>query len=221
VESPDGDVVAGFDLIAWVELVDARLAVQSEWLTELDSAIGDGDHGVNLARGFGALTDRLAQDRPDGPEAVLHLCGTTIVSRVGGAGGVLYGTLFREMARAASPHPRLNPSAFARMLRTGIAGVVARGMAEVGDKTMVDALLPAMNAVAASADSREPFWRGLESAAVAAETGRDATGPLVAKKGRASYLGGRSADHLDPGAASAALLMRALSDSWSATRRPR
>ena len=201
------------DLIAWLERFDEQIVEQSGRLTELDSAIGDADHGTNMARGTAAVRLRLAEARPDDAGAVLKSCGMTLVSTVGGASGSLYGTLFLEMAKHVGPAPELDTTVFAGAFSAGVAGVVARGRAEPGDKTMIDALQPTVDALTAAAAGGRPLTESLQSAAAAAATGRDATIPLVARKGRASYLGDRSAEHLDPGATSAAILVQALADS--------
>lgn len=203
------------DLIAWLLRFDEQIARQAERLTALDSAIGDADHGTNMARGTTAVRSRLEQGRPDDAGALLKSCGMALVSTVGGASGSLYGTLFLEMARSVGTASELDTIVFAAAFRAGVAGVVARGRAELGDKTMVDALAPTVDALDAAAADGVPLGAALQSAAVAAAAGRDATIPLIARKGRASYLGDRSADHLDPGATSAAILVQALADSHS------
>jgi phosphoenolpyruvate---glycerone phosphotransferase subunit DhaL len=201
------------DLIAWLVRFDERIVEQAERLTELDSAIGDADHGTNMARGTAAVRSRLAAVRPDDVGALLKSCGMALVSTVGGASGSLYGTLFLEMAKSVGTASELDTTVFAAAFRAGVAGVVARGRAEPGDKTMIDALQPTVDVLDAAAAEGVPLAEALQSAAAAAAVGRDATIPLVARKGRASYLGDRSADHLDPGATSAAILVQALADS--------
>ena len=156
---------------------------------------------------------RLTETRPDDAGAVLKSCGMALVSTVGGASGSLYGTLFLEMAKHVGPAPELDTTVFVGAFSAGVAGVVARGRAEPGDKTMIDALQPTVDALTAAAAGGRPLAESLQSAAAAAAAGRDATIPLVARKGRASYLGDRSAEHLDPGATSAAILVQALADS--------
>jgi dihydroxyacetone kinase-like protein len=166
-----------------------------------------------MARGTTAVRLRLTEARPDDAGAVLKSCGMALVSTVGGASGSLYGTLFLEMAKSVGTASELDTAVFADAFRAGVAGVVARGRAEPGDKTMIDALQPSVEALSAAASDGVPLAESLQSAAAAAAAGRDATIPLVARKGRASYLGDRSADHLDPGATSAAILVQALADS--------
>jgi dihydroxyacetone kinase-like protein len=201
------------DLIAWLVRFDEQIVDHAERLTELDSAIGDADHGTNLARGTAAVRLRLTEARPDDAGAVLKSCGMTLVSTVGGASGSLYGTLFLEMAKRVGAASELDAAGFADAFRAGVAGVVARGRAEPGDKTMIDALQPTTDALSTAASGGVPLAESLQAAAAAAAVGRDATIPLVARKGRASYLGDRSADHLDPGATSAAILVQSLADS--------
>jgi phosphoenolpyruvate---glycerone phosphotransferase subunit DhaL len=201
------------DLIAWLVRFDEQIVEHAERLTELDSAIGDADHGTNLARGTAAVRLRLTEARPDDAGAVLKSCGMALVSTVGGASGSLYGTLFLEMAKRVGTASELDTAGFADAFRAGVAGVVARGRAEPGDKTMIDALQPTTDALSTAASGGVPLAESLQAAAAAAAVGRDATIPLVARKGRASYLGDRSADHLDPGATSAAILVQSLADS--------
>lgn len=180
-------------------------------LVQLDRAIGDGDHGENLKRGFTAIVSKLDSSTPDTPSAVLKLAATTLISTVGGAAGPLYGTAFLRAATATAEVEELDAASVAKALRAALDGVVARGKAELGDKTMVDALDPAVRAAEALGDN--DVTAVLSAAADAAATGAESTVPLVARKGRASYLGERSAGHLDPGARSTALLLRSLADS--------
>ncbi|MFD7656590.1 dihydroxyacetone kinase subunit DhaL [Actinosynnema sp. NPDC059797] len=186
------------------------VAAHRDELVRLDREIGDGDHGENLKRGFDALVSKLDAEVPASPSAVLRLAATTLISTVGGAAGPLYGTAFLRASTAVGDVAVLDASAVAAALRSALDGVVARGKAEVGDKTMVDALTPAV-AVAESVAATGGGVAGvLEAAAEAASQGAASTVPLVARKGRASYLGERSAGHLDPGARSTVLLLRAL-----------
>jgi dihydroxyacetone kinase-like protein len=193
---------------AWVQEFARSVAEHKDELTALDSAIGDADHGSNMDRGMSAAVAALAEKPPADPAALLKQVGMTLVSKVGGASGPLYGTFFLRMAGALGPEPA-DPDGFARALRAGLDGVVARGKAEPGDKTMLDALVPACDALDAALAAGHPFDAALAAAADAARAGRDATVPLVARKGRASYLGERSAGHQDPGATSTALLLDA------------
>jgi phosphoenolpyruvate---glycerone phosphotransferase subunit DhaL len=195
-------------LEAWIREYARSIAGNKEELTALDSAIGDADHGTNMDRGMSAAVAALDAAPPADPAALLKQVGMTLVSKVGGASGPLYGTFFLRMAGALGTDPA-DDEAFARALRAGLDGVVARGKAALGDKTMLDALSPACDALDAALAAGQPLGPALEAAAAAARKGRDATVPLVARKGRASYLGERSAGHQDPGATSTALLLDA------------
>ncbi|GAB3564665.1 dihydroxyacetone kinase subunit DhaL [Amycolatopsis endophytica] len=185
----------------------AVIAEHRAELVELDRAIGDGDHGENLNRGFQAVVAALEGTVPETPGAVLKLAATTLISKVGGAAGPLYGTAFLRASTVVSNEPELGPAEVTAALRAGLEGVQARGKAVEGDKTMVDALLPAV--AAAEKASGADVAAVLTAAAEGAATGAESTVDLVARKGRASYLGERSAGHLDPGARSTALLLDA------------
>ncbi|MCX6464382.1 MAG: dihydroxyacetone kinase subunit DhaL [Pseudonocardiales bacterium] len=190
----------------WLRAFADGIAAHADELTRLDSAIGDADHGANMARGTAAVVAKL--DTSGGPAVLLKQAGMTLVSTVGGASGPLYGTFFLRMAGAAGDADALDAAALAAALRAGVDGVVARGKAGPGDKTMLDALLPALDALdAAVAADPGDLAGALRAAADAAAAGRDATVPMQARKGRASYLGERSIGHQDPGATSAALLL--------------
>ena len=192
---------------SWLSLFAEEVAANRDLLTTLDSAIGDADHGANLDRGATAALAAIAGVEQSSPGVLLKTTGMTLVSTVGGASGPLYGTFFLRMAGSAGDAESLDGPAFAASLRAGLEGVVARGRAQAGDKTMYDALAPACDALdAALADGRE-LADALSLAAAAADAGRDATIPMLARKGRASYLGERSVGHQDPGATSAALLV--------------
>ena len=202
------DALGGPELAAWLAELARRVAEDKDALTELDAAIGDGDHGANLARGFGAVVEAVGDGQGQEAGALLKKVGMTLVSKVGGASGPLYGTLFLRMAGSAGAGP-LDASAFAAALRAGVSGVEERGKAAPGDKTMLDALLPACDALESALAGGGDLAEGLQAAVTAGQAGRDATIPLVARKGRASYLGERSAGHVDPGAASSVLLLEA------------
>ncbi len=190
-------------VVAWLADFADAVADGAEMLTDLDRQIGDADHGSNMDRGMRAVK-ALGSDFPDA-RALLRKAGMTLVSTVGGTAGPLYGTFFMK-AGAVWPDEG-DAAALGAALRAGLAGIVQRGRAEVGDKTMVDALAPALDAYdAAAADG---IGAALAAAATAAAAGRDATIPLVARKGRASYLGERSAGHQDPGATSVTMLVEA------------
>ncbi len=203
------------DLRAWITRFASLIDEHQTELTELDSAIGDADHGSNMARGMHAVLAKL--DGAATPADLGKAIGMTLVSTVGGASGPLYGTFFLRLGGAAGAEDALDAATLGAALRAGVEGVVQRGKAEPGDKTMIDAFTPALqawdDAVAGGADAAS----AAEAAATAAAAGRDATLPLVARKGRASYLGERSAGHLDPGAASATLLLEALRDTLAAS----
>lgn len=189
---------------AWVAAAADAVTAHAAELTDLDAAIGDGDHGVNLRRGFDAAVTALAGFEADTAGAVLTKTGTTLVSKVGGASGPLYGSFFRALGKTLTD----DPDAVADGLRAGLDAIVRLGKAEPGDKTMVDALGPAVDAYAAAAPSG--FAAAATAAAGAAAAGAAATTPLQARKGRASYLGERSVGHQDPGATSTALIFAAL-----------
>lgn len=199
-------------VVAAVRAAAAAAAEHKTELTRLDREIGDGDHGENLARGFTAVVAKLDAGAPETPAAVLKLVATTLISTVGGASGPLYGTAFLRAATAIGDASELDGALVVTGLTAARDGVVARGKAEPGDKTMVDALTPAVQAAAAAADSGGDAAAVLSAAAAAAAEGAEATTPLQARKGRASYLGERSIGHRDPGATSASLLLRAMAD---------
>ncbi|WP_284752895.1 dihydroxyacetone kinase subunit DhaL [Arthrobacter sp. efr-133-R2A-120] len=197
----------------WLHRFASEITRQADWLTELDSAIGDADHGTNMVRGTAAVVTKLDGRMTGTVQELLKAVGMTMVSTVGGASGSLYGTFFIEMARNSPADVRLNGSELENALHAGVNGVIARGHATVGDKTMIDALEPAVTALSRSLADGRQLQCSIAAAAAAATTGRDSTKPLVARKGRASYLGERSAGHIDPGAASAAILLAALAAS--------
>ncbi|MCX4784814.1 MULTISPECIES: dihydroxyacetone kinase subunit DhaL [unclassified Streptomyces] len=187
----------------WMTAAATAVDREADHLTELDSAIGDADHGSNMQRGFAAVTETLGQERPQTPGAVLTLAGRQLISKVGGAAGPLYGTLLRRTGKALGDAPAVTPQQLAEALGVGVAAVAQLGGAQAGDKTMLDALLPAAEALGTS----------FGAAREAAEAGALATVPLLARKGRASYLGERSIGHQDPGATSSALLIAALAET--------
>jgi dihydroxyacetone kinase-like protein len=193
----------------WLTAFADDVADHRDLLTRLDSAIGDADHGANLDRGMTAVVAALDKTPPGTPAALFKATGMTLVSTVGGASGPLYGTLFLRMAASAGDQEALDAAGFGAALRAGLGGVVARGKAEAGDKTMFDALAPACDAYDAAVAAGAGVADALAAASKAADAGRDATIPLLARKGRASYLGERSVGHQDPGATSTALLIGA------------
>ncbi|WP_030460907.1 dihydroxyacetone kinase subunit DhaL [Kitasatospora sp. NRRL B-11411] len=202
---------------AWIRAAAAAVGRAEEQLTALDAAIGDGDHGSNLRRGFTAVLAALDDAGSDGSAgfdsagALLRTVGSTLLAKVGGASGPLYGQAFR-VAGAELP-PDAGPAACADALAAGLAAVRALGGAEPGDKTMADALAPAVDALRTAAAAGATLAGATAAAADAAEQGARATTPLQARRGRASYLGPRSVGHQDPGATSAALIVRALADA--------
>ena len=198
-------------ITAWMGEIAAAVRAERDHLTQLDAAIGDGDHGINMNRGFEAVTKALAvQDGALAPGKLLTIAGKTLVSSVGGASGPLWGTAFRRAGRALGDAPTIEAQALVAALQAAIDGIVELGAAAIEDKTMIDSLTPAVEALRAGLDAGQPLETALAAAAVAAEEGARATIPLQARKGRASYLGERSIGHQDPGATSAALVMRAL-----------
>lgn len=204
------------DVIAALQAGAATVAEHRDELVELDRAIGDADHGENMDRGFRAVALKAETSEPETPGAVLKLCATVLISTVGGASGPLYGTAFLRAAAAVGDATELDGAAVAKAVQAGLEGVVARGRAEAGDKTMVDALVPAVDAAKNAAEAGEGPAKVLAAAAEAAHRGAQATEPLVARKGRASYLGERSAGHIDPGARSTALLLSAFAEAGGA-----
>jgi dihydroxyacetone kinase-like protein len=203
-------------LTAWLGRFAELVTDQRAYLTELDSAIGDADHGANMARGMTAVMEKIGAGAPAGAaDELFKSVGMTLVTSVGGASGPLYGTFFLRMGMTAGAVSSFDGAALGTALRAGLEGVVARGKAEAGDKTMFDAMAPALDAYDAAIAGGSTIPDAAAAALAAAEAGRDATLPLVARKGRASYLGERSAGHLDPGATSTALLFQALSETLS------
>jgi phosphoenolpyruvate---glycerone phosphotransferase subunit DhaL len=203
-------------VLGWVEAFSSTVAENKEYLTRLDSAIGDADHGINMDRGMTAVQAKLDGLEGDDIGAMLKTVGMTLVSTVGGAGGPLYGTLFLQMGMATAGKSELEPEDWAAALDAAVKGVQMRGKAEPGDKTMVDALIPARDAFSAAVAEGASFEEALKRSAQAAEEGMLATTPLIAKKGRASYLGERSGGHQDPGATSSYMLVKTAADTWAA-----
>lgn len=187
----------------WMAATASSVDREADRLTALDSPIGDADHGSNLQRGFKAVVAALEKDAPDTPGAVLTLAGSRLISTVGGASGPLYGTLLRSTGKALGDASEVDEAQLAEALRAGVDKVMALGGAAPGDKTMIDALVPAVDALG----------DGFGAARAAAEEGALATTPLQARKGRASYLGERSIGHQDPGATSSALLVAGLEEA--------
>ena len=202
------------DVLAWVQAFAARVAENKEYLTLLDSAIGDEDHGINIDRGMRAALAKVDDLAGDDIGVMLRNVGMALVSSVGGAGGPLYGTLFMQLGAATVGKRELTKEDWAAAVEAAVDGVRMRGKAEPGDKTMLDALVPARDALRAAVAEGASFADALRRSADAAEEGMRATVPLVARKGRASYLGERSAGHQDPGATSSHLLLRVAAETW-------
>jgi len=203
--------IAGADLVRFLELLADRIHDARDELTALDSAIGDADHGINMDRGFTAVREILPGLRDGDVGTLMKQTGMKLISTVGGASGPLYGTFFLRLGTALGDSAEASPRQLADAVRAGLEGVVARGKAELGDKTMVDAMTPAVAALEAGVDG--PWNEALAAAARAAAEGRDSITPIVARKGRASYLGDRSAGHQDPGATSTTILFESLRDA--------
>ena len=197
----------------WVRRFATLVAENRDHLTELDAAIGDADHGSNMDRGMKAAAAALDDTHPATAGALFTKVGMTLISTVGGASGPLWGTLFLRMASSFGESAVGSPEQLAAALGAGLEGVVARGKAEPGDKTMYDALAPAVDTLNAALSGQRPLGAALALARDAARAGRDATTPMLARKGRASYLGERSVGHQDPGATSVALLLQAAAES--------
>ena len=196
-------------IIAWIERYSIRIAEEKEFLTKLDSDIGDADHGANMHRGFQAVLSKKGELQGKDIGALLKIVAMTLISTVGGAAGALYGTFFLQASNVTSGKTELTPEEFLLVLEKGLAGIVLRGKAAIGDKTMVDALHPAVKACRRAIAAKEPLDQALAEAVAAAQAGLQSTIPLMARRGRASYLGERSIGHQDPGATSVNFLFRA------------
>lgn len=203
-------------IVQWIESTAAVLADNKEYLTQLDSAIGDADHGINMDRGFRKVMEKLPSVTDKDIGNILKTIGMTLISSVGGASGPLYGTFFMRSGMVVTAKEELTGEDLANLLQAGVDGIVQRGRAELGDKTMFDAWSPAMDAMRASLAEKDDVVAALETAVVAAEKGMQDTIPLQAKKGRASYLGERSIGHQDPGATSTFLILKTLLDTIKA-----
>jgi phosphoenolpyruvate---glycerone phosphotransferase subunit DhaL len=198
---------------AWITAAAAIIEEQRDHLTQLDAAIGDADHGINLSRGFTAVLSALDTAAPATPGAVLTLTGATLISKVGGASGPLYGVAFRRAGKVLGDTADVDLPGLAAALEAALAGVQQLGAAREGDKTMVDALAPATGAFSKAIAEGAPAAGALAALVEAAQAGAEATISMQALKGRASYLGPRSVGHEDPGAASTALILAALRDA--------
>ncbi len=202
-------------VLQWLQNGAETFDLHKDELTELDAAIGDADHGANMARGFTAVKGKLGELKGKDIGAIFKTVAMTLISTVGGASGPLYGTFFLQAANGANGKSELTLEELASVFGSGLHGLMNRGKAVVGEKTMIDALVPALNALKPAAD--DTLADVLDRAVAAARKGSDSTVPLVASKGRASYLGERSAGHRDPGAASSVLLLEALQKAAAGT----
>lgn len=208
--------VTNAQILAWLERYAGVIAEQKQYLTGLDAAIGDGDHGINMDRGFQTVLAKVAPVRDKDAGTLLKTTGMALVGSVGGAGGPLYGTFFLRAGAALDGKSEVSGEELVGALDAGLKGVVERGKANRNDKTMVDALAPAIDRAKQYLGEGSSVEEALAAAADAAEEGMKATIPLKALKGRASYLGDRSIGHQDPGATSSYLMLRALSDTLAA-----
>lgn len=199
-------------IVKWLQLAGTVMEENKEFLTQLDAAIGDAEHGTNMERGFKKVNSQLSAVVDKDVGSILKSAGMALISSVGGASGPLYGTLFLRAGTAASGKQELNTADMANVLKAGLLGVIERGKAQVGDKTMVDALTPAVEALEQAAEDGVDITEALGQAVAAAERGMKDTILLIARKGRASYLGDRSIGHQDPGATSMYLILKALHD---------
>lgn len=202
------------DVLNWVKAYVGIIAENRDYLTQLDAAIGDADHGANMHRGFQAVMGKMPEMADKDIGTIFKTVAMTLLSTVGGAGGPLYGTLFLQAGLKTIGKMELTLDDLIAMMDAAVQGVVMRGKAELGDKTMIDALTPALNALKDAAEQHLPIPQAVQNAATAAEQGMKATIPLVARKGRASYLGERSAGHQDPGATSSYLLFKTAAEVW-------
>ena len=204
------------DVLAWLQALQRMYHEQRTYLTELDSAIGDADHGINMDRGFTAVTAALEKTPPADISAALKTTAMTLIRTVGGAAGPLYGTFFLRASTACAGKTELEPNDLVALFASGLEGVAQRGKAQLDDKTMLDALTPAVQAMQQAVEQGAALPAILQQGATAAEEGMKATIPLQARKGRASYLGERSIGHQDPGATSSYFLLQTALDVWGA-----
>jgi dihydroxyacetone kinase-like protein len=202
------------NFLEWIKNCAEVLKENREYLIDLDAAIGDGDHGANMDRGFRAVMSKMNEVEDKDIGTIAKTVGMTLLSTVGGAGGPLYGTFYLQIGMKSAGMMEMNLADWATALEAAVDGVVMRGKAELGDKTMVDALTPAVVSLKESINGSVPIGDALKESAGAAKQGMVDTIPLVAKKGRASYLGERSAGHQDPGATSSYLILQVAADTW-------
>lgn len=201
--------------LEWISNVAQVIAENRDYLIQLDAAIGDADHGANMDRGFRAVVAKQAEMADKDIGTIFKTVGMTLLSTVGGAGGPLYGTFFLQAGMKTTGKMEMTLEDWTAALEAALNGVVMRGKAELGDKTMVDALTPAVNALKSGLAENVSIGEALRRSAAAAKEGMEGTIPMVARKGRASYLGERSADHQDPGATSSFLILKAAADTWA------
>ncbi|WP_315789207.1 dihydroxyacetone kinase subunit DhaL [Fischerella sp. JS2] len=199
-------------ILQWLQTFATVVEENKDYLTELDAAIGDADHGINMERGFKKVVTQLPTVADKDIGSILKMVSMTLISTVGGASGPLYGTLFLRASTVVADKQELNEQDMLAMLQAGLDGVVGRGKAQLGDKTMVDALSPAVTAFGQAVAAGENILSAMQKAVAAAEKGMQDTTPMQAKKGRASYLGQRSVGHQDPGATSVYLMLQSLLD---------
>ncbi|UCF94776.1 MAG: dihydroxyacetone kinase subunit L [Desulfobacterales bacterium] len=205
-------------VISWMKALRQVFRANKEYLTQLDAAIGDADHGINLDRGFNAVWDELEKTRPGEISSILKAAAMTLIKTVGGASGPLYGTFFLRASSACADKTELGAAALVAIWAAGLEGVRQRGKAALNDKTMVDALTPAVTAMQQALENGGDLGAILAQGAAAAEAGMQNTIPLQARKGRASYLGPRSIGHQDPGATSSYLLIQTAANVWGKER---
>ena len=202
------------DVLTWLDALQQVYAENKQLLTDLDAAIGDADHGINMDRGFTAVKRELGANVPGDFQSILQAAATVLIRTVGGAAGPLYGTFFLRASSSVNGKTELDAADMVAMFQAGIEGVQQRGKAVAGDKTMVDALLPALAAMRKGLEEGAAVSKILDEGAAAAEAGMQATIPMQARKGRASYLGERSIGHQDPGATSSYLLVKTAACVW-------
>jgi dihydroxyacetone kinase-like protein len=202
------------DVLAWISKLQEVYAANKEYLTQLDSAIGDADHGINMNRGFTNVKETLNTSPPDQITAILKTVAMSLIKTVGGASGPLYGTFFMRASAATAGKTELDAADMVAMFEAGVDGILQRGKAQLQDKTMVDAWLPALDAMKAAVNGGSDLNSVIKKGAATAEQGMKNTIPLQARKGRASYLGERSIGHQDPGATSTYLMLKAASELW-------
>ncbi|HEY9849632.1 MAG TPA: dihydroxyacetone kinase subunit DhaL [Leptolyngbyaceae cyanobacterium] len=204
-------------ILQWLQSIAAVIEQNKDYLTELDAAIGDADHGINMSRGFQKVITQLPSVADQDIGMIFKTVSMTLISSVGGASGPLYGTLFLRASTAVAGKQELTNQDTIALLEAAVDGVVQRGKANLGDKTMLDVLFPAKDAFKQAVTNGENMQEALQKAVAAAETGMKNTIPMIAKKGRASYLGDRSIDHQDPGATSTYLILKTLLETITAT----